>query len=140
MIHRPHYFFGAPLRKRDRDAFAQAILRRYDGDIDKAIEYVKDITTRNIAKGSGILSSTSILAGMSYFLGATFALYAGLAAIAITASMLYVDWPKDILYAESKEADYEWSWNIAFHRSIANSVSVFLILCSVILLVIHLSF
>jgi hypothetical protein len=134
MIYKDNYFFGAPWSADERQKFENAILKRYNNDSEKALGYVSNELLIQLSKSSGILGSSSLLAGISYFLGAPFAVIISLLTILISISSFYSHWPKEVWVVEDPLHDFKMAFRLACNRSIQNSISTVLIIINVIYL------
>ncbi len=128
------YFFGAPIREKERGAYEDAVLRRFGGDIEKACAYVDKVTDSQIGRASNILSSTSLLAGMSYFVNAPYALIVALVSLLIVTSSLYAPWPGTPEEVVDERIDFHRTFQRIYYRAICNRIGITLIILTVLLI------
>lgn len=62
------YFFGTPLRRRERVGFLRAMLRRYGKDYNQIYQFFDDVLDRISDKSASLLAFNSIFAGLSFAL------------------------------------------------------------------------
>lgn len=134
------FLLGIPVKRSDRQAYEQAIKDRHGGDLEKAISYVQSAADRQITKASGILSSSSLLAGLSYFTEARVPLIMILMAILLSLTSFYSKWASSVNSFNNPEEDFERVVHVCYNRSLANNLSTFLLFISVIILATNIIF
>lgn len=55
------FIFGAPIRKKDRLSFVEAMEERFEGAMETAVAYVERVSDRQINKARGLLSYNALL-------------------------------------------------------------------------------
>lgn len=134
MKYHSNLILGAPLGKDKRKVWEDAILERFGGDVEKACEYASDIAKGQMTKSAGILSSTSILAGISYFTKAQAPLILAMIAILLTLASFYSKWSKDPEIVRNPRLELERTMHLCYNRSMFNNLAVFLAFASVVIL------
>lgn len=134
MKYHKNFILGAPIRERDRQAFEKAILERFNGDAREASLFMGHEADRQITKAGGILSCTSILAGISYFVHAKVPLLLALIALLLSIGSFYAKWTSNVESVTDFKLDFEQVLHICYNRCVFNNISVFLVFASVIFL------
>lgn len=130
----PYYALGAPFLRARRKEFESATLERFGGDYEQAVLYMDKITNSQTGKASGLLSSVSILAGMSYFVEAHMALVLALVTIVLIVSTLYVPWPLAQAASVAAESEFKSLCRRSYYRAICNRLGITLIILTVLFL------
>ncbi|MDB5259748.1 MAG: hypothetical protein JWO73_956 [Candidatus Taylorbacteria bacterium] len=131
----PYYILGAPFLRARRKQFEVATLERFGGDYERAVLYMDKVTDSQMNKASGLLSSVSILAGMSYFVEAHTSLVLALASIVIVVSTLYVPWPLSQAASVAAESEFKSLCRRSYYRAICNRLGISLIILTVVFLI-----
>lgn len=125
---------GAPFLRARRQEFEAVTLERFGGNYEQAIIYMDKVMSSQTSRASGILSSVSVLAGMSYFVEAHLALVLSLLSIVLVVSTLYVPWPLSQTANGAAEAEYRSLCRRSYYRAICNRLGITLIILTVVFL------
>lgn len=135
MFKREHNFFlGAPVFHKDQEEFEKALLSRFGDDTEKAFSYIDKVADRQINKTRGILTSTSILAGVALVAGSFVALILALISVLVLLSIFFVQWDRFDRY-QNAEADFRATCRVSYTRSIIMSGAIILTVASIIVLI-----
>lgn len=136
MTVRGFFLLGAPLGAGERRLFEDALLSRFGGDAEKAQAYMDKVLDRQINKARGLLSATSILAGIAIYVGSTFATLMAFASILCMLDILFVRWSATPSYATAHE-DFLRTCRLCYSRSILVTLAIASTFLSVCFLVPH---
>lgn len=131
----PHHPLGAPLSSSQRAEYEEALIQRFGGDIEKAVNYMESVTNAQITRASGILSSVSILAGMSYFVKAPLALITALVSLILVATMLYLPWPRTPDHVRDPKLEFDQMCRRFHYRAFCNRICITLVILTILFLV-----
>lgn len=122
------YWMGSPWWASDRQAFKDAILKRYGGQAEPAFAYVNQVIDRQISKASGLLAFNSIVfaglqvANVSTFAAKLSAVLSLLAALLLLL-LMHVKWGSPDTF-HTAENDLNYSLNVCFNRATVISWSL----------------
>lgn len=129
------FLLGAPIRRAEQRAFENALLTRYGGDAEKAFMYIEKVLDRQINKTRGILTSTSILAGVALVMESFGAIIAAFISVFMLLSIFFVQWDSLPRY-QNAEADFKATCRTCYTRSIIMSIAILLSVASIVLLIV----
>ncbi len=122
----------------ERKKFEEALRERFHGDTPKAVDFLQKMADLQITKSGGLLSSASLLAGLSYFLKAQIPLLLILVSLLLFLGSFYSKWPKSVESVLDPNMEFEQLVHICYTRAIFNAIGTFLIFISILILISHL--